>query len=176
MLHYSYINLGDWQTVATILQQNLAAIGITIQPVPISLDQLYVEQSTDDSGNCITNTTVAGGPFPIGQEFYTSDYISPDDWTTNDAISWGSANYCMAQFANATVDNWVYQAAGTSNPSLAAQLYGNLTEAMYYNYTDAWLVVPTSFAVYSDALHGIYENAMGSAIPYDMASTTLYGS
>jgi peptide/nickel transport system substrate-binding protein len=176
VLHYSYINLGDWQTVATILQQNLAAIGITIQPVPISLDQLYVEQSTDDSGNCITNTTVAGGPFPIGQEFYTSDYISPDDWTTNDAISWGSANYCMAQFANATVDNWVYAAAGTSDPSVASQLYGNLTEAMYYNYTDAWLVVPTSFAVYSDALHGIYENAMGSAIPYVMASNTLYGT
>lgn len=175
VLKYSYINLGDWQTVATILVQNLAAIGLTIQPVPISLNQLYVEQSYDNNGNCISTTSAAGGPFPIGQEFYTSDYIAPDDWTTNDAISWGSANACMAQYANATVDNWVMQAAGTSDPTLAAQLYGNITQAMYSNYTDAWLVVPTSFAVHSDALHGILLNAMGSAIPYVMTSNTLYG-
>ncbi len=175
-LHYSYIDLGDWTTVATILKQDLSAIGITITPVPISLNQLYVEQGTDASGNCITNSTLAGGPFPIGQEFYTSDYISPDDWTTNDAISWGSANFCMSGYANATVDGWIYQAAGTSDPTLAAQLYGNITEAMYNNYTNAWLVTPTSFAVYSDALHGIYLNPMGSAIPYVMAYNTMYGS
>ncbi|HYK93470.1 MAG TPA: ABC transporter substrate-binding protein [Thermoplasmata archaeon] len=175
-LKYSYINLGDWQTVATILQKNLAAIGITIQPVPIALNQLYVEQGTTSSGACVTSTSIAGGPFPIGQEFYTSDYISPDDWTTNDAISWGSANACMSGYANSTVDGWVYQAAGTANPTLAAQLYGNITNAMYYNYTDAWLVVPTSFAVYSSALHGFYENAMGSAVPYIMTSNTMYGT
>ncbi len=173
-LHYSYIDLGDWTTVATILKQDLAAIGITITPVPISLNQLYVEQGYDQTGTCITQTNLAGGPFPIGQEFYTSDYISPDDWTTNDAISWGSANGCMSGYANATVDNWIYQAAGTSDATLAAQLYGNITEAMYYNYTNAWLVVPTSFAVYSDALQGIYLNAMGSAIPYVMTYNTMY--
>ncbi|HZY91525.1 MAG TPA: ABC transporter substrate-binding protein [Thermoplasmata archaeon] len=175
-LHYSYINLGDWQTVATILQQNLQAIGIPIQPVPISLNQLYVEQGHTSSGACVSSTNIAGGPFPIGQEFYTSDYISPDDWTTNDAVTGGSANGCMAGYTNSTVDGWIYQAAGTSDPALASQLYGNITSAMYYNYTDAWLVVPTSFAVYSSALQGFYENAMGSAVPYIMTSNTMYGT
>ncbi len=173
-LHYSYIDLGDWATVATILKQDLSVIGIPIDPVPISLAQLYVEQGLTGSGTCVTQTNLAGGPFPIGQEFYTSDYISPDDWTFNDAVSWGSANYCMSAYANATVDGWIYQAAGTSDATLAAKLYSNITAAMYYNYTNAWLVVPTSFAVYSDSVHGIYLNAMGSAVPYVMTYNTMY--
>ncbi|HTT34428.1 MAG TPA: ABC transporter substrate-binding protein [Thermoplasmata archaeon] len=173
---YSYVNLGDWQSVAIILKSNLATVLPNFNPVPISLDQLYVEQSTDLTGNCITNTTEAGGPFPIGQEFYTSDYIAPDDWTTNDAISWGSANYCMSQYANPDVDAWVIEAAGAPSATAASTLYANITQAMYDNYTDAWLVVPTSFGVYSNGLHGIYQNPMGSAIPYVMADNTLYGS
>jgi len=175
-LSYSYVNLGDWQTVAIILKTDLAAIGIDINPVPISIDQLYVEQGYDANGNCVSETSVAGGPFPIGQEFYTSDYIAPDDWTTNDAISWGSANACMAHYASSDVDNWTIEAAGTSDPVLASQLYANITAAMYNNYADAWLVVPTSFAVYSNALQGFYENPMGSATPLIISYNTMYGT
>jgi peptide/nickel transport system substrate-binding protein len=175
-LNYEYINLGDWGEVALILKQNLAAIGITINPVPISLSQLYVEQSVDQNGQCITNTTQSGGPFYIGQEFYTSDYIAPDDWTQNDAISYGSANACEAGLTNLTMDNWVIQAAGTVDATARAQLYSNITQFMYNNYTDAWLVVPTSFGVYSDALSGFYQNPMGSAIPYVMAYNTFQGT
>ena len=176
VLNYEYLDLGDWATVALLLKADLAAIGININPVPISLPQLYVEQGVDSNGNCITNSTQAGGPFHIGQEFYTSDYIAPDDWTVNDAISWGSANMCMSHYANSTVDGWVYAAAGASNPSVADQLYGNITTAMYNNYADAWLVVPTNFGVYSSALQGIYQNPMGSAVPYVIAYNTFYGT
>lgn len=175
-LNYAYIDLGDWATVAVILQADLAAIGISINPVPISLAQLYVEQGNTANGACVTSTKQAGGPFYIGQEFYTSDYISPDDWTTNDALSYGSANRCESGYANATVDGWILQAAGTSDSVKAAALYANITQAMYNNYADAWLVVPTSFGVYSNALHGLYPNAMGSGIPYVIAYNTLYGT
>ena len=175
-LNYAYLDLGDWANVAQMLQTDLGHIGIKLNLVPISLNQLYVEQGLTGTGSCVTSTGIAGGPFNIGQEFYTSDYISPDDWTFNDAVSWGSANLCESGYSNATVDNWISEAAGTSDPSVANSLYANITHALYYNYTDAWLVVPTSFAVYSDALHGFYENPMGSAIPYVMAYNTMYGT
>jgi len=89
-------------------------------------------------------TNVNGGPFPIGQEFYTSDYIAPDDWTQNNAISYGSANMCMSQYNNLTMDSLVIDAAGQSNPTNLTNDYSQITRMMYDNYTNAWLVVPNS--------------------------------
>ena len=39
---------------------------------------------------------------------------------------------------------------------------------MYANYTDAWLAVPTAFAVYNTHLGGIVPNPMGSGLPFVM--------
>src|SRR5207244_12864018 len=141
-INYEYINLGDWKTVATLLQGYLSQIGIKINPVAIPLDQLYVEQVLDASRTCKTMTNVHGGPFPIGQEFYTSDYIAPDDWTQNNAISYGSANQCMSGYNNATMDGLVYAAASESNPANLTADYTSMTQMMYDNYTNAWLVTP----------------------------------
>ncbi len=177
VFNYEYQNSGnDWADTASILQANLAAIGITIKPVGLSLDQLYTEQTFNSAGVCNTATSLNGGPFYIGQEFYTSDYISPDDWTQNDAISYGSANQCMSGYANATMDNLVLTAAGTSNATLLTQYYSQMTSMMYYNYTNAWLVVPTSVAVYSVHLHGIIQNPMASAEPYAFFFNTMWAS
>lgn len=164
---YAYLSTGtDWSDTAQYLQADLAAIGITIRPVPISLDQLYQEQATDANGVCTTTTTTNGGPFPMGQEFYTSDYISPDDWTQNDAVSTGSANLCMSAYANATMDSLVYTAAADTNPANLTSYYSQMTSMMYQNYTDVWLCSPTSFGVYTTNVHGFLQNPMGSAEPY----------
>ena len=173
-LNYEYINLGDWKTVATLLQGYLSQIGIKINPVAIPLDQLYVEQVLDASGTCTTMTNVNGGPFPIGQEFYTSDYIAPDDWTQNNAISYGSANMCMSQYNNLTMDSLVIDAAGQSNPTNLTNDYSQITRMMYDNYTNAWLVVPQQFAVYNQLLHGVVFNPMGSGLPFTMIMNTEY--
>jgi len=173
-LNYEYINLGDWKTVATLLQGYLSQIGIKINPVAIPLDQLYVEQVLDASGTCTTMTNVNGGPFPIGQEFYTSDYIAPDDWTQNNAISYGSANMCMSQYNNLTMDSLVIDAAGQSNPTNLTNDYSQITRMMYDNYTNAWLVVPQQFAVYNPLLHGVVFNPMGSGLPFTMIMNTEY--
>jgi len=173
-LNYEYINLGDWKTVATLLQGYLSQIGIKINPVAIPLDQLYVEQVLDASGTCTTMTNVNGGPFPIGQEFYTSDYIAPDDWTQNNAISYGSANMCMSQYNNLTMDSLVIDAAGQSNPTNLTNDYSQITRMMYDNYTNAWLVVPQQFAVYNQLLHGVVFNPMGSGLPFTMVMNTEY--
>jgi ABC-type transport system substrate-binding protein len=174
-LNYEYVNLGDWAGVASILRSNLLAIGITINPVPITLDQLYEEQKIDPAtGRCTTELAVNGGPFPIGQEFYTSDYIAPDDWTQNIAISWGSANQCMAHYADPVMDGLVIRAAGESDNATLTSYYSQMTRMMYDNYTVAWLVVPTTFQVYSPLLQGIIPNPMGTAHPLVMMFNTEY--
>ncbi|HTP54399.1 MAG TPA: ABC transporter substrate-binding protein [Thermoplasmata archaeon] len=165
-INYEYLTPGaDWAETAQFLATDLAAIGLTINPVPITLPDLYVEQSYT-GGVCTTSTATNGGPFPMGQEFYTSDYISPDDWTQNDAVHDGSANLCMSGYNNATVNNLTYAAAASSNPAVLSADYTNMTSLMYDNYTDIWLVAPASFAVYATDLHGMVFNPMASAEPY----------
>ncbi len=173
-LNYEYLNLGDWYGVSVILADNLAQIGIKLNLVPITLPQLFTLQAYDSTtGRCTAQEVSNGlGPFPIGQEFYTSDYVSPDDWTQNDAVNTGSANMCMSGYNNATVNALVYSAAGESNPATLMNDYSMMTQLMYQNYTDAWLVVPTSFAVYNPLLHGFYENPMASAEPFSLLFNT----
>ena len=175
VMNYMYLDIGaDWSETAELLEIDLAAINITINPVPVSLDELYEEQGIDSDGQCVSATTANGGPFYMGQEFYTSDYISPDDWTQNDAYSLGSANRCMAGFSNATVDTDVYAAASDSNPADLKAYYTTMEQIMYYNYSEIWLVVPTSFAVYTTNLHGYVFNPMASAEPFAIGFNTQW--
>jgi ABC-type transport system substrate-binding protein len=173
-INYEYLDIGaDWAEMAQFLVTDLQAIGLNINAIPISLPVLYDEQAL--TGNvCTTSTTANGGPFPMGQEFYTADYVSPDDYTQNDAVSGGSANRCMAGYNNATVDNLTYMAAGESDPAVLTQEYSNMTQLMYNSYADIWMVVPTSFAVYLTDLNGVIINAMGSAEPYAILFNTQW--
>src|SRR3989475_7292800 len=176
-INYMYIKLGDWEQVALLLQSDLAKIGIRINPVGINnIDDLYTEQGRDNAGNCISQTTFSGGPFPIGQEFYTSDYISPDDWTQNNAISYGSANSCMAGYNDPNVDTLVLDAATQTDPNVAKAEYAQITKAMYDNATVAWLVVPTQFQVVNSHLQGFVANPMGAALPFVVVQNTIYAT
>jgi peptide/nickel transport system substrate-binding protein len=175
-LNYEYVNLGDWAEVATLLKDDLAQIGIRINPVSIpNIPALLGIQGSDANG-CIAQQALNGGPFPIGQEFYTSDYISPDDWTQNNALSTGSANACMSAYNNATMDQNVIDAATKSDPTTVRNLYAAMTRMMYNNYTNAWLVVPTQFAVYNTHLLGVVSNPMGAAQPFAVVQNTQYAT
>jgi peptide/nickel transport system substrate-binding protein len=175
-LNYEYVNLGDWAEVATLLKDDLAQIGIRINPVSIpNIPALLGIQGSDAKG-CIAQQALNGGPFPIGQEFYTSDYISPDDWTQNNALSTGSANACMSAYNNATMDQYVIDAATKSDPTTVRNLYAAMTRMMYNNYTNAWLVVPTQFAVYNTHLLGAVSNPMGAAQPFAVVQNTQYAT
>jgi peptide/nickel transport system substrate-binding protein len=176
-IKYAYLDTGiDWFETAQFLASDLKAIGLDIIPTPISLDELYAEQAPNSNGACTTLTNANGGPFPMGQEFYTSDYISPDDWTQNDASATGSANLCMSGYNDSNVTDLTYAAASESNATNLTNDYSTMTSLMYYNYTDIWLVVPTSFAVYSTLVQGIYNNPMGSAEPYVITLNTQWVS
>ncbi|MFZ0700181.1 MAG: ABC transporter substrate-binding protein [Thermoplasmata archaeon] len=174
-ISYMYLNSGaDWADAAQFIEQDLAAINITINTVGVSLNQLIAEQGIDSNGACISSTIANGGPFYMGQEFYTSDYVSPDDWTQNDAYSLGSANRCMAGYANATVDSDTFLAAADSNPTDLTGYYSNMTSLMYNNYSEIWLVVPTAFAVYASNLRGFVQNPMASAEPFAIGFNTQW--
>ena len=176
-INYMYIKLGDWEQVALLLQADLAKIGLHIVPVGINnLDDLYTEQGRDSAGNCISESTFNGGPFYMGQEFYTSDYISPDDWTQNNALSYGSANDCMARYYNDTMDQLVIDAAGTTSSTQQDQLYGQMTQMMYDNYTVAWLVVPQQFQITYQGVTGYVSNPMGAALPFVVMQNTMYAT
>ncbi|MGA7923524.1 MAG: ABC transporter substrate-binding protein [Thermoplasmata archaeon] len=176
-MNFMYLDIGtDWEDVAMVLQSNLAAIGIKINPQGVDLDTFYQEQTIDPTtGQCTAQEVSDGsGPFPIGLEFYSSDYISPDDWTQQDALSYGTANQCTSGYANATMDNLVLEAAGEHNATNLTQEYTEITQLMYQNYTDAWLAVPTFFTVYSSTLGGLYPTPMGSTELATMLWNTIY--
>ena len=62
-IKYAYLDTGiDWAETAQFLKQDLAAIGINILPVPISLPDLYEEQALTN-GVCTTTSGANGGPF-----------------------------------------------------------------------------------------------------------------
>ncbi len=173
-INYMYIKLGDWEEVALLLKADLAKIGINLNVVGINnIDDLYIEQGRNEAGECISQTSFSGGPFPIGQEFYTSDYISPDDWTQNNAISYGSANDCMAGYNDATMDSLVIAAAGETDPATLSQYYSQITRLMYDNYTVAWLVVPAQFQVVHTQVIGYVTNPMGAALPFVVTQNTM---
>jgi ABC-type transport system substrate-binding protein len=165
-LNFEYINSGDFPVVALLLQSELAQIGIRLNIEGMTYNQLILEQSINlNTGVCPSTQPINGGPFPIGMDFYSADYVAPDDATQLDALSYGFYNECMSEYASTTMDQLVLTAAGQSNATLRAQEYAQITQIMYADYTNAWLVVPTFYQVYNIHLTGLVPNAMGSSIP-----------
>lgn len=170
--NYEYLSTSTaWSDAATLIANDLKAINITVTIQGVTLAQFYQEQTIDPAtGKCTSAETVNGaGPFYIGQDFYASDYISPDDWTQENFLSYGSANICQSGFNsladanyNASLDGLVLTAAGTTDPAQLNSLYAQMTSIQYWNYTNAWFAVPTLFAVYSPTLSGFYQTPMGS--------------
>jgi peptide/nickel transport system substrate-binding protein len=176
-INFEYIQSGDWSSVALLIQSDLLAIGIKLTLVPMNIDTLVQEQTYDPStGYCTSAEAVNGGPFYIGMDYYTADYVAPDDATQLNALSYGSYNFCMSEYANATMDQLVLNAAEINSTANLSSLYYNITALMYYNYTNAWLPIPTSYAVYNTDLGGIVPNPMGSAIPFEMTYNLVYAT
>jgi peptide/nickel transport system substrate-binding protein len=166
-INFDYIDSGDWSTVAQLLKADLSHIGITLSLTGLTPDGLVEEQVRNPAtGDCISATSYAGGPFYAGIDYYTADYIAPDDATQANALSYGGFNVCMSEYANSTMDNLVVSAAGELNATIASQDYAQMTQLMYDNYTNVWLVIPTQYEVYNILLHGINLNPEGAVNPF----------
>lgn len=151
---FLYVQSTDLTSAADILVSNLKQIGINITLVPETLSAY--DGITYPGGNT--------SAYPLGLEYYSADYVSPDDYTQEIVVP-GGASWPPSDWYNATAYNLTYEAAATTNQALAMQLYANLTQLMYTNYVDAWLAIPYTFAIYSSNLHGVVLNPMGSAAP-----------
>ncbi len=168
----------DFDFASYLIEQDLAKIGITINPEALPLNTYYTLESYDGTTNvCEAQSTANGGPYPFGWEFYTSDWISPDDWTLNNVLSWGSANQCMGGYDNPAMDTLSLEAAGEHNITKAAQDYALMETTLAQNYTDVWLVIPNLFAVYNVNVHGLVPNPIGSCLPaWNLECNTEYGT
>ena len=176
-INFDYINTGDWNVVADLLKADLSHIGITLALTGISVGTLVEEQARDlSTGNCISAESFNGGPFYAGIDYYTADYVAPDDATQANALSYGGFNVCMSEYANATMDNLVISAAGELNATNASADYAQMTQLMYGNYTNVWLVIPTQFSVTNILLQGISTNPEGAANPFQFEYNQDYVS
>jgi peptide/nickel transport system substrate-binding protein len=178
-LNFEYIDVGtDLYQAALIIQSDLYKIGLSLNLKPVNLGQLTALQGRDPStGVCVSDESQYGGPFYIGESYYTADYVSPDDATQGNALSYGFYNVCQSEYANTSVvDPLITAALSATNPANASADYGQITKIMYYNYTNAWLFVPTAFSVHSPLLNGVVYNPMGSGIPFTMIMNTEYGT
>lgn len=147
--------------VATVIAANLLAIGIPISPSPLP----FREYSTLIDSQSSDNTT-----FAMGFAYYSEDYTASVDYvsyfTSTNEI--GSSAYVDPQ-----VINWTTQAATALNSSTIITAFHNITQSMYYNYTDIWLYVPEFMAVTANGITGIIPNPAGSGMGYFLYYNTI---
>jgi peptide/nickel transport system substrate-binding protein len=168
----------DFDFASYLIEQDLAKIGITINPEALPLTTYYTLESYNGVA-CVAQTSSNGGPYPFGWEFYTSDWISPDDWTLNNVWNLGSANECMGGYNDPAMNTLALLSAGEHNATKAAQDYATMETTMVQNYTDVWLVVPNLFAVYNVELSnpGLIPNPIGSCLPaWNLECNTEYAT
>jgi peptide/nickel transport system substrate-binding protein len=176
-LNFEYIDVGtDLLNMALIIQSDLKVIGINVVLKGLNLQQQAAIEAVDpNTGVCVSDESTFGGPFYFGETYYTADYVSPDDATQGDALSYGFYNVCQSEYANTTtVDPLITAALAETNPAKATADYAQLTTIMYNNYTNVWLFIPTAFAVQSSTLKGVVPNPMGSGLPFTMIMNTEY--
>ena len=149
------------QPAATIIESNLASIGIPITLTPLPFRE-YATLIDSSSGE---NTT-----FAMGFGYYSEDYTASIDYvsyfTSTNEI--GSSAYVDSQ-----VLNWTTLAATALNSSAIIEAFHNITQRMYYNYTDIWLYVPEFMAVTANGISGMTPNPAGSGMGYFLYYNTI---
>jgi len=149
------------QGAAEIISSNLGSIGI-----PITLTALPFRQYATD----IDSSNQTTGVPPMGFGYYSEDYTASIDYvsyfTSTNEI--GASTYVDSQ-----VLNWTTQAATALNSSTIIEAFRNITQNMYYNYTDIWLYVPEFMAVMGNGITGIIPNPAGSGMGYFLYYNTI---
>ncbi len=150
------------QTLAAqIIARNLAAIGINVT-------------LSGQPGN--TYTAIVYGyannstQYPIGLNYYTEDYSASIDYVS--ALADGYYNGTSAYY-NSTVFNWTVNASTSFNNVSIIQNLTYITNAMYQNYTMAWLYVPYLLSVNTNSVTGMIPNTAGSGAGYFMYYNTV---
>jgi peptide/nickel transport system substrate-binding protein len=149
---------------AQVIASNLGAIGI-----PLTLSALPYKTYT----GVIYSTSTNSSAYPMGIGYYSEDYTSSTDYvyyfTSSDDL--GASGY-----ADANAMAWTVNASTSMDSSVVISSFRNITNAMYYNYTDIWLYVAEVMTVNQVGITGMIPNAAGSGAGYFLFYNTIkYG-
>jgi peptide/nickel transport system substrate-binding protein len=147
---------------AQIIAGELQAVGITITLSPLTFKQY---------ANVIYSSgTVNSTVYPFGISYYSEDYTAAIDYVSAFTTS-GQVGF--SGFTNQTVTNWEVSAASALSEGTVIQNFQQITRAMYYDYTDVWLVVPYFMAANRSNVVGMIPNPAGSGMGYFMFYNTI---
>jgi len=147
---------------AQIISGELQAVGITITLSPLTFKQY---------ANVIYSSgTVNSTVYPFGISYYSEDYTAAIDYVSAFTTS-GQVGF--SGYSNQTVTGWEVSAASALNESTVIQNFQQITRAMYYDYTNVWLVVPYFMAANRSDVVGMIPNPAGSGMGYFMFYNTI---
>jgi ABC-type transport system substrate-binding protein len=112
-------------------------------------------------------------PYPFGISYYSEDYTAAIDYVTDETTT-GQIGY--SGFVNQTIYNWTVAAASSLDRNTVIQNFRQITQAMYYDYTDIWLFVPYFMAANRSNIAGMIPNPAGSGMSYFMFYNTIHYS
>ena len=154
----------DGQT-AQIISTELGSIGITVTLTPLTFKQY---------ANVITSTSdVNSTAYPFGISFYSEDYTASIDYVS--AIT-QTGQIGFSAYSNATVSDWTTAAASALDENTVISNLSQITNAMYYDYTDIWLYVPYFMTANKSNVVGMIPNPAGSGAAYFMFYNTVHYS
>jgi peptide/nickel transport system substrate-binding protein len=149
--------------VSEIISSELHSVGVNVVLTPLTFKQY---------ANVITSTeNVDNTNYPFGISFYSEDYTASIDYvsamTTTGQIGFSA-------YSNQTVIDWTNTAATSLDESTIIQSFHDITQAMYYDYTDIWLYVPYFTAANRSNVAGMIPNPAGSGAGYFMFYNTVH--
>lgn len=161
---YNSDNSPQSQT-AEIISSELQAVGITVTLSPLTFKQY---------ANVVTSTdTVNSTAYPFGISYYSEDYTASIDYVSA-LTTTGQVGF--SGFSNQTVAGWTTSAATALDQNTIIQNFQQITQAMYYDYTNVWLYVPYFMAANRSNVVGMIPNPAGSGMGYFMFYNTVHYS
>ena len=158
---YDADNSAQTQT-AQIISSELQAVGITVTLSPLTFKQY---------ANVIYSTTANSTIYPFGISYYSEDYTAAIDYVTDITTS-GQVGY--SGYSNATVAGWTVSAATSPDEGTIIKNFQQITQTMYYDYTDIWLFVPYFMAANRSNIAGMIPNPAGSGMGYFMFYNSIH--
>jgi peptide/nickel transport system substrate-binding protein len=161
---YDADNSPESQT-AQIISSELQAVGVSITLSPLTFKQY---------ANVVTSTgNVNSTAYPFGISYYSEDYTASIDYVSA-LTTTGQVGF--SGYSNSTVAGWTASAATALDQGTIIQNFRQITQAMYYDYTDIWLYVPYFMAANRSNVVGMVPNPAGSGMGYFMFYNTVHYS
>jgi peptide/nickel transport system substrate-binding protein len=162
---YDADNAAQSQT-AQVISAELQVVGITVTLSPLTFKQYANVIYSSNSTNNVSST-----PYPFGISYYSEDYTAAIDYVT-DITTTGQVGF--SGFVNSTIAGWTITAASSLNQSAITQNFQQITQAMYYDYTNVWLYVPYLMAANRSNVVGMIPNPAGSGMGYFMFYNSIH--